>query len=39
MREWFVVHRADHTLSPVSRAMWDFTIEEGPGFLPHILSK
>jgi DNA-binding transcriptional LysR family regulator len=39
MREWFVVHRADHTLSPVSRAMWDFTIEEGQSFLPRLAFK
>jgi DNA-binding transcriptional LysR family regulator len=39
MREWFVVHRADHMLSPVSRAMWDFTIEEGQSFLPRLALK
>jgi LysR family transcriptional regulator, low CO2-responsive transcriptional regulator len=34
MREWFVVHRADHVLSPIGQAMWDFTVQEGKDFLP-----
>jgi len=34
MREWFVVQRSDHSLSPVGQAMWDFTIDQGENFLP-----
>ncbi len=34
MREWFVVHRADHILSPIGQAMWDFIVQDGKSFLP-----
>jgi LysR family transcriptional regulator, low CO2-responsive transcriptional regulator len=37
MREWFVVHRADHQLSPIGQAMWDFTVQEGKTFLPKVV--
>jgi DNA-binding transcriptional LysR family regulator len=37
MREWFVVQRADHALSPVGRAMWEFTLKEGKTFLPGLV--
>ena len=37
MREWFVVHRADHVLSPIGQAMWDFTVQEGKDFLPKVV--
>ncbi len=37
MREWFVVHRADHILSPIGQAMWDFIVQEGKSFLPKVV--
>ncbi len=36
MREWFLVHRADHPLSPIGQAIWDYTLKEGKSFLPAL---
>ncbi len=36
MREWFLVHRADHPLSPIGQAIWDYTLKEGQNFLPKL---
>jgi len=34
VRQWFVVHRADRTLSPAARAFVEFAGRRGAEFLP-----
>ncbi|WP_374305955.1 LysR family transcriptional regulator [Methylocella sp.] len=36
MREWHVVRPAAREPSPAARAMWDFILSDGRGFLPKI---
>jgi LysR family transcriptional regulator, low CO2-responsive transcriptional regulator len=36
MRQWFVVHRSDRTLSPAAQALHDFAAARGKLFLPKL---
>jgi DNA-binding transcriptional LysR family regulator len=36
IRQLFVVHRSDRVLTPAVRAMWDYMISQGRGFLPEL---
>ena len=39
VRQLFVVHRADRTLTPSVRAMWDYMVSDGRNFLPKLPMK
>ncbi|WP_395666603.1 LysR family transcriptional regulator [Methylocella sp.] len=36
VRQWFVVRPAARELSPAARAMWDYVLADGRGFLPKM---
>jgi len=36
LRQWYVVHRADHRLLPAAATMWQFLVEHGGDHLPAL---